>query len=85
MNFKRNKANKAEKENKVVNEIDVLINEENNLDLQLKELQRRRDLEVDSIDTKYSNEIDKILRKKDFINEQMKQARIYANKHLGGK
>lgn len=71
--------------NKAVNEIDNLINEDNKLDLQLKELQRKRDLKVDSIDKKYSNKIDAILRKKDVINEQMIQARKYANKHLGGK
>ena len=71
--------------NKVVSEIDRLINVDNDLDLQLKELQRKRDLEVSSIDTKYSNKIDKILRKKDFVKEQMEQAKKYGNKHLGGK
>jgi len=72
-------------ENKTVNQIDNLLNEENKLDLQMKELQRKRDLKVDTIDKKYSNKIDKILRKKDFVKEQMEQARKYANKHLGGK
>lgn len=71
--------------NKTVNEIDKLLNEVNKLDLQLKEVQRKRDLKVDSIDTKYSNKIDAILRKKDFVKEQMEQAKKYANKHLGGK
>ncbi len=71
--------------NKAVNEIDNLINEDNKLELQLKELQRKRDLKVDKVDKKYSNKIDAILRRQDFINEQMVQARKYANKHLGGK
>lgn len=71
--------------NKTVNEIDRLLNEDNELDLQLEVLQRKRDLKVDSIDKKYSNKIDAILRKKDFVKEQMEQAKKYANKHLGGK
>ena len=71
--------------NKVVNEVDVLINQNNELDLQLEELQRKRDLKVDIVDKKFTNKIDVILRKKEFLTMQIKQAKEYANKNLGGK
>ncbi len=74
------------KQNKVVNEIDILKNELDALNLQMSSLQREKDLKVDTINRKYENKIDKVLRRIDFVKMQMDQAKEYAKKNLqGGK
>lgn len=72
-------------ENKAVYEIDALVNEDQKLEFEYQKLQRQRDLKVDTINKKYTNKIDKVLRKSEFIKMQMAQAKEYANKNLGGK
>lgn len=78
MKFKKNK------QNKVVNETDELINKFNDLNTKLFSLQRERDLKTKNIDNEYGNKIDAILREIDFVKMQMDQAKEYANKNLQG-
>lgn len=73
------------KENSVVVSIDKLLNEKQKCELTYKKLQRQRDLKVDIINQKYSDKIDQILRKSQFIEMQMTQARDYSKNNLGVK
>lgn len=70
--------------NEAVNKVDALVNERQKLEFEYQKLQRQRDLRVDTINKKYTNKIDRILRKTEFVEMQMEQAREYANKNLGG-
>ena len=70
--------------NEAVNKVDALVNERQKLEFEYQKLQRQRDLKVDTINKKYTNKIDRILRKTEFVEMQMSQAREYANKNLGG-
>ena len=70
--------------NETVNKVDALVNERQKLEFEYQKLQRQRDLRVDTINKKYTNKIDRILRKSEFVEMQMEQAREYANKNLGG-
>lgn len=72
------------KENSVVVSIDKLLNEKQKCELTYKKLQRQRDLKVDIINQKYSDKIDQILRKSQFIEMQMTQARDYSKNNLNG-
>lgn len=72
------------KENSVVVSIDKLLNEKQKCELAYKKLQRQRDLKVDIINQKYSDKIDQILRKSQFIEMQMTQARDYSKNNLNG-
>ena len=73
-----------EENNKVVNKIDALVNKKQKLVLEYKKLQRQRDLKVDTINQKYSDKIDRVLRKVEFVKMQMEQANEYARKNLQG-
>lgn len=73
---------KKKNENYIVNVIDGLINEDKFIDAEIQKLQREKDLKVDSINKEYENEIDKLLRRSDFIKMQMTQIREYAKKNL---
>ena len=78
------KNNKRYKQNtnKVVNEVDRLKNDLDSVNLQMSSLQREKDLKVDAINKKYENKIDVVIRRKQFIEMQMKQAEEYAKKNL---
>ena len=68
--------------NKVVNEIDELLNEKQNLTLEYKKLQRTRDLKVDTVNQYYSDRIDRVLRKTEAIDLLIDQAKKYAKNNL---
>lgn len=72
------------KDNKAVSSIDELVNEAQRLEAEYQKLIRQRDLKVDTINKSYENKIDKVLRRSEFINMQMIQAKAYANKVLSG-
>lgn len=72
-------------QNNAVLKIEELIREDQRLEYEYQKAQRQRDLKVDMIDKKYSNKIDKILRKQEFVKMQMAQVQEYAKKQLGGK
>ena len=71
-------------QNKVVNEVDALKNELDALNLEMSSLQREKDLKVDTINKKYENKLDKVLRRIDFVKMQMDQAKEYAKRNLQG-
>lgn len=73
---------KRNNKNKVVNQIDVLKNELDKIDMELMETQRKQDLKVDIINKKFENKRDYLLRQKQFIEMQMKQAHEYAKTNL---
>lgn len=74
-----------QKQNKVVNSVDKQIDANQKLRAKVERLQRTRDLILNVIDKHYSNKIDRLLRKIEFNELQMKQAKEYALKKLGRK
>ena len=74
-----------QKQNKVVKSVDKEININQKLNAKVERLQRTRDLILNVIDKHYSNKIDRLLRKIEFNELQMKQAKEYALKKLGRK
>ncbi len=79
------KQNTKQKQNKVVNSVDKSIDANQKLQAKVERLQRTRDLILNVIDKHYSNKIDRLLRKIEFNELQMKQAKEYALKKLGRK
>ena len=73
------------KQNKVVKSVDKEIDINQKLNAKVERLQRTRDLILNVIDKHYSNKIDRLLRKIEFNELQMKQAKEYALKKLGRK
>lgn len=71
-----------QKQNKIVNSMDQLLNKKQNLKLEYKRLQRQRDLKVDTLNQKFGNKIDNVLREAEFVDMQIDQARKYANSNL---
>lgn len=78
-NFRRNAD-----QNEAIQSIDVLVNEQNNLEAEMKKIQREKDLKVDSICQIYDNKLDKIIRKLDANKMKQEQAKKYAQKQLKG-
>ncbi len=72
-------------ENLVINKVDALKSEMEVLELKLRILQRKRQLKVDTIDKKYDNKINAILRRRDFVLMQMEQGNEYVRKNLQTK
>lgn len=83
MKKKNINTNKKQNKNIVVNSIDKAINEDRALNAKMENLQRVKDLKLNKIDRRYTNRIDKILRKLEVNKAQMKLAREYSNKKLG--
>ena len=73
------------KQNKVVNSVDKDINANQKLQAKVERLQRTNDLILNVVDKHFSNKIDRLLRKIEFNEMQMKQAKEYALKKLGRK
>lgn len=71
--------------NKIVDEIDALKSELEELDLEIKRLQKEKDLKMDTIAKRYENKLSKALRRQDFVISQMKQGNEYARKNLQTK
>lgn len=82
----KNKKTKTKlKQNKVVGSVNEAIDKDQRLHAKMERLQRTRDLILNVIDKHYSNKIDRVLRKIEFNELQMKQAKEYTLKKLGRK
>lgn len=83
--MKNKKTKQKQKQNKVVGSVNEAINTNQKLHAKVERLQRTKDLILRVFENYYTNKIDRVLRKIEFNELQMKQAKEYTLKKLGRK